>query len=149
MVVALGTGLVYTAPRIPVDAAFDSQSEYLTRDLDIYAVCQAVNSTLPANARVMMVGDTRGFYLDRDYLWDWGNHDLIPPSQQDRPEALYAALRRLGVTHLLVSPAVSRSIASPQAPVDQALHALVTEGALRQVIDPSTGHGFSVLALSR
>jgi hypothetical protein len=123
----------------------ESDKEYLSRRLDIYPICEQINSTLPSNVKIMLLNDTRGFYLDRDYLWGIGHHDLIRPEETATPQALAAAFQRLGVTHLLLSPDVRQSLASSNDPLQRALNGLISENRLSSALEHS-GSGFAVLA---
>ncbi|MBI4386431.1 MAG: glycosyltransferase family 39 protein [Elusimicrobia bacterium] len=71
-----------------------------------YDAIRFVNERLPPDARVLVFGDFRTFYLDRSFLastpWDhdyW--HETVRTSRSD--EDIGAALRRLGITHLLIN----------------------------------------------
>jgi hypothetical protein len=61
--------------------ATDSQAreEYLNRFVNIYAAQQWINANTDPNAGVVLFEDTRGFYLDRRYLWGNRPHSLYIP----------------------------------------------------------------------
>ena len=77
---------------------------YLTRTLDIYPACEYVNNELPPTTRLLLIGETRGFYCHRDYLWgDAMNNTLIPYDQFRDPRDMVRYLRLAGITHVLVN----------------------------------------------
>jgi 4-amino-4-deoxy-L-arabinose transferase-like glycosyltransferase len=88
----------------PVVFGQESADQYLRRTFTPYEAFQFINN-LPANTRVAMYQELRGFYLDRDYLWaNPLQNTLIPYDSFTRGAELARFLRRqLGVTHVLVN----------------------------------------------
>lgn len=88
----------------PVTLGLESREDYLSRTLDIYPAIRAANSDLPKNARIVLFGDTRGFYLDRPYFWGDASHNAtIPYGRIRSPGDLARRLVRMGTTHALVN----------------------------------------------
>jgi len=59
----------------PVVFGSETQSEYLSRTLPIYGAQEWINDNTPPDASIALFGDTRGFYLNRPYVWaDWGHN---------------------------------------------------------------------------
>lgn len=136
-------------PQTMVATGGESRNQYISHTLNIYPIIRDVNSTLSRDARVMLIGDTRGFYLDRDYLWGPWNNNLITPEQASSPETLTAAFRRLGVTHVLLAPSVQKVVLADQPPaegLDRSLRDLTDRGDLRPAL---SNRGFVVLAVER
>jgi len=78
-------------------------ADFLSRTVDIYRAEKWINENTPSQSKVILYGDTRGFYLDRDYLWgDWGHSTLIPYEKLRDTAAFVQALRGRGITHALV-----------------------------------------------
>ncbi len=125
----------------------ETDKEFLSRTLNIYPIYDQVNSQLPKDAKIMLLHDTRGFYLDREYLWGIGHHNLIQSKEVATPESLAAAFRRLGVTHLLLSPDVRRSLTASQDPLQKSLQGLISQGELNSVLEDAK-RGFIVFALN-
>jgi hypothetical protein len=81
-------------------------ADYLGRMLDHYGAAQFVRETLPADARLLFVGETRPYYFARE---------AVAPSAYDRhplhrwvleatsPEALAARLAAEGFTHVVLN----------------------------------------------
>lgn len=72
-----------------------------------------LNHLLPANARVLLVGEARAFYFrgsPADYVWTtvWDTNPLSPiiAAAPDEPTRWSQSLRLAGVTHLLIDPAM-------------------------------------------
>jgi len=77
--------------------------EYLENNLGLYAVVmQDLNENLPADSRVLMLWETRGYYCqalcDSDEVIDRWLHDL---ASYGDPPAVLGAWRRQGYSHIL------------------------------------------------
>lgn len=81
----------------------ESREEYLTANLDIYPAQRFVNDSLPAGAKVALFGDTRGFYLERGYVWADPGHNLRFSTRFKNVEEFVRCLRKAGITHALVN----------------------------------------------
>ena len=83
-----------------------SREKLLTQMVRTLPTTQYINHNLPENARVLLLPfETRGYYLDRDYMW--GNpfaQRMIRFEQFNSPEDLADYLRFLGITHILENP---------------------------------------------
>ena len=91
-------------PAIALAAGDFTEPEYLDAQLGgLYQAAGYVNSLSP-NARVGLYQETRGFYFDRDYVWanPLQNH-LIPYESLKSGVELTEALRKLGITHVLIN----------------------------------------------
>ena len=88
-----------------------SEEDYLTRSHYTYptpyfASARWINQHTPPEARVLVVGDVRGYYLERpfrsssvsgtDLFTDWVKNAATPEALRDR-------VKREGITHLLVN----------------------------------------------
>jgi len=86
----------------PVVFGQESRDDYLSRSLDIYRADQFVNERLPANARIALMGDTRGYYLNRAYTWaDWG-HKAEFSRRYSSAEDFAGYLKSRGITHVMI-----------------------------------------------
>jgi len=95
-----GFGAFINAPPV---FGLESRDKYLNRALDIYPAVKEANE-LPKNSKIVLFGDTRGFYLNREYLWgDASHNDLIPFARLGSPKDLAHALRKMRVTHVLIN----------------------------------------------
>jgi hypothetical protein len=56
-----------------------AQETYKERSVNIYAAQQWINQNTPKDAGVILFEDTRGYYLDRPYLWGNRPHSLYIP----------------------------------------------------------------------
>lgn len=80
-----------------------TRDEYLTRYLDTYPATQFINHNLPKSSRIALMGDTRGYYLNRDYVWaDWG-HSLEFSHRYASAEDLASYLRSRRITHVMIN----------------------------------------------
>lgn len=113
-----------------------SAEQYLASQVDTFPLVQELNQRLPADARVLLYGETRGLYLKRDYLWaDVGLSTVVPYSRFRDAREMLAWLKARGWRYALfnkqftASPRDSR----PMALWNQAEHqGLVTLYAARQ-----------------
>ena len=96
----------------------ETAADYLTRPhpsygRPYYACAAFVNARLPADARVMTLGEERGHYVERDVIATtvFAEHPLERALRAAADAAeLRAALARDGVTHLLVNDAKIREL---------------------------------------
>jgi hypothetical protein len=88
-----------------------SRSDYLKRDrmsygIPYFAAMEHVNAVLPPDAKVMFLGEPRGYYCERDHIAAtvFGHNPFwVAVRAAKTPEAISASLKALGVTHLFVS----------------------------------------------
>ena len=81
----------------------ESQDQYLSRSLDIYACEKYINTSLPKDAKIALYGDIRGFYLDKQYVWADPGHNTLFTSDFNSVEDILRYWKSLGITHLLVN----------------------------------------------
>ena len=114
--------------------AFGSESpeQYLSRTLDIYPAQKWINDNLPKKAKVALFGDTRGFYLDRDYVWADPGHNVAFTRDFKSPDELVRYLKSRGITHVMVN---YRFFAGGKMSEVKrtAVHQAVEDGSLEQV----------------
>jgi hypothetical protein len=82
------------------------RAEYLRENLRIWPAVEFINRSLPASARVLVLGETKVAYLQRDHLYQAVfDRPLVDYLLEGRspPEDMGAALGRKGVTHVLVN----------------------------------------------
>lgn len=89
--------------RLPYLRGEESRQAYVDARVDVMPFVRFANAELPADARLLLLPfETRGYYLERDYLWGHpASQRLIRFEQHTSAEELLATLRGLGVTHLL------------------------------------------------
>lgn len=81
-----------------------SPREYLRASLGPLQEASEFVNTLPPGSRVALYQETRGFYFDRPYFWaNPGQHNLIPYADLADGGALADALKRFGITHVLIN----------------------------------------------
>jgi 4-amino-4-deoxy-L-arabinose transferase-like glycosyltransferase len=88
---------------IPTALGVESETAYLTRTLDgLYTMAQVINA-LPPGSKVIMYGETRGFYFDTPYMWGNHHHNMIAYDRLTDSDQTIAAYRSLGITHVLMT----------------------------------------------
>lgn len=99
----LWTILPASKQALPCVLGLQDRGEYLNNTLDIYPAVQFVNDNLPANAKLALFGDTRGFYLDCNYVWADYGHNLRFSKHCRSLEDFMRLMKSEGVTHALVN----------------------------------------------
>lgn len=92
--------------------AQEERSDFLSRRLEYYP-CAAAAGSLPADAKVLVVGEQRGYYLPRAHRSSTvhaPNLYVARANDAASPDALAAALRADGFTHLLFVPREARRL---------------------------------------
>jgi hypothetical protein len=67
--------------RLNIATNLEAREKYLTSSVNAYAAEQWINRSTRPNDGVVLFEETRGFYLDRPYLWGNGPHSLFIPYQ--------------------------------------------------------------------
>jgi hypothetical protein len=95
-----------------------------------------INRTLPPDAMVLL-WDTRGYYLERKYIWaNAVAQGLIPLEQQQRPADLVDALRARGTTHVAMFPGEPPT--ASDVPIERLQRTLLASGSLRPIYESET-----------
>jgi hypothetical protein len=89
-------------PMLPL--ALRDRDAYLNRRLQIYPATRFLNEQTLPNAGVILLDETRGYYLQRRYMWgNAGHHRLIPYDQMRTGDDLAQWMATNGYTHLLIN----------------------------------------------
>ncbi len=86
----------------PVATGLETRDTYKSRMLDIYGAQMQINN-MPEVGVVAIYGDTRGYYLDKDYVWADYGHNLRFSRDFDAASLYRDYLKGQGVTHVLVN----------------------------------------------
>jgi len=94
----------YFTPTSPVVLGLESKSDFLKTRVTGYRAMQYIQSTLPREARVLMMWDGQGYYCDERCLPDAEQSQWVRWSQgSPDPATLARQLKAAGITHLLYS----------------------------------------------
>lgn len=91
--------------RMPMVLGMETRENYLQRSLEVYPIFAWINQNLSNDARVLIIGDLRCFYCDRDYVWScplsqaYINYDLFRSVSDFKNR-----LKELNITHAAVFP---------------------------------------------
>jgi hypothetical protein len=83
-----------------------SAEDYLSSRLRIHPAVTFINGTLPLSSKVLLMGETRAAYLERDHLHQTAlDRPALAALIGDarRPEEIAGALRAGGISHILVN----------------------------------------------
>lgn len=135
-ITAITLGIYYPTIRntLPVVIRTESQENYLFRTLDIYRAEEWINESLPPGSKIAIYGDTRGFYLDRDYVWADPGHNTIFTRDFRSVSDYLAYLKSKHITHLMIN---RRRIGLPPKPgakdITAVIYQAIVKGQLREV----------------
>jgi hypothetical protein len=137
-------GLLYVQPMIPVALGVASPQDYLSKTFQLEPAVRWVNETLPPDAKILLLEETRGFYFDRAYMWgNPGHHTLIPWDSFDTPEKMADWLRDKGFTHVLLNFLWMRK-GWGSSPWENVVLRGVRSGALKPVLEKPTFAVFEI-----
>ena len=93
------------AKEIPVALGMETADSYYSKNPGaIYTASKFINYNLPKDSKILLFRDTRGYFLDREYVWgDPLLQVFIDYSKYSNEEDFYDDLKLLGVTHILVN----------------------------------------------
>jgi len=153
---ALGGTTPLELSRLACTLGRGAADEVMARYASYWPAVRIVNDRLPADARVLLVGESRAMYLERDVAVD---DPFVTPllvvlaEASTGAPAIAAELRRQGITHLLVNRQEAARIAALNgraeylAPLSPAARARL-DGFLARCLEPVAGAGaVEVLAL--
>lgn len=86
----------------PVVFGSETKEEYLTRTLSIYPADDWINENAPKTAKIALFGDTRGFYLNRSYVWADPGHNRRFTRDFDSTGEFISCLKRQGITYAII-----------------------------------------------
>ena len=78
-----------------------SNERFLIQSEENYRVFRQVNAQLPDTAKVLLQGIVKGYYCDRDYLWDHPHQMVINYREYNTQVALIERMRELGISHVV------------------------------------------------
>lgn len=100
-----GTAAFAALDLVPRGAPVSGRERYKQLLVEPYESFSWMDENLPADAKVLLAGEVRGYYLRRPYVWgDPLNEVQLGYERLADARALAARLRGLGVTHVQVSP---------------------------------------------
>lgn len=72
-----------------------------------HVMAQISNRRVPEHGKILFIGEVRGYYYDREYVWgDTLNPGLFSYSGMKDSKELYQTIRNLGFTHVLYNPSM-------------------------------------------
>lgn len=121
--------------QFPVLLGAETPENYLARTFSAYPAMVFLNQNTPLESKIAVFGESRDFYLERDYFWaDDAHNNLVDYSQISDGAALAKALKALGATYLLSNTAAGTNgggFGPPQGLIDDA----TKRGALDFLVD--------------
>lgn len=114
--VLLGYALAETAVGFLLSG--NSREQFLLEHEPNARVLRQVNQHLPESARILIQGDVKGYYCDRDYLWDHPYQMVINYKEYNTQEKLIRRMQELGITHVVrmvyIPPMRTQGVGYPQ-----------------------------------
>jgi len=127
----LGLGLVDS---YPAALGLEKESHYLARTLRVYPMAEKVNS-LAQNAKVIIYGETRGFYFDRDYMWGNHHHEMLRYDRLADARQLMQAYRHYKVTHVLMTRSFLDAVREGEQPLSRLLRQSIAQGLMKPIAE--------------
>lgn len=112
---AVGGATPVEMRRLAITLGVDSGEELMRQYVTYWPAIRFVNSELPRDAKLLLVGEARPYLLDRELIVEdpFQRPLLVELAEAGlTPEGIAAALRAQGVTHLLVNDQEGRRIAA-------------------------------------
>jgi hypothetical protein len=147
-VIALGLMCLYVLPQAPAAFGQVDADEYLGANA-LYAASEVINERAPADAKVALYAEPRGYYLDRDYMWaERGHSALIRYERVESGEDLVWEWRRLGVTHVMINLALFPDISSSPDPLARQMREALDEGLLKRMAVPNDARPYALFRVA-
>jgi hypothetical protein len=116
---ALGFLVIFQLPmlarnageRVPVVTGVVSKDDYLAEAVQPYAAIRRANELVPRGAKVLMIWENRGYYLERPYLADSffeASQVAARAAASGSPDGFADGLRADGVTHVIYNHGLGR-----------------------------------------
>jgi len=132
----------FALPALPVALGMEPQDSYLEKSFNIYRASKFANEELPDDAAIALFGETRGFYLDRGYIWaDPGHNALIPYDYMaGEPKKLIDWLKARGVGYVLINEPNFPDYQEESSPTSAKLIGLaIKDGYLKEIFRDQSG----------
>jgi hypothetical protein len=111
-----------TYPCWAVALGLESREDFIRRVFQPYPVYEFVNENLPKDSKIALLGEPRGFYLDREYIWaDPGHHTMIPYEKFRSVQELIEGYKKLGITHIIINRIFAPGNPQSTRPLDKLL----------------------------
>jgi hypothetical protein len=133
------TVYAFNADSFRVALGLEARADYLRRTLGPYAIMEYANMNLPADAKLLLLEEPRGFYLDRPYMWGGGQNQMIAGRDYRSADTLRLALARYHINYVLMAPSFLRSLATGQAPLERAFREAIDRGDLKPIVLDAAG----------
>ncbi len=109
-------------PTFGVALGREDREEFIGKFFPSYKVFQFVNQYLPLDSKIALLGEPRGFYLGREYMWaDPGHHTLIPYKRFRTVKELVESYKRMGFTHIIINQEFAPGNPLSDNPLDKLL----------------------------
>ncbi len=97
----------------PVALGLERREHYLARNLPYYEVIDYANHHLSSQAKILFIGQTRGYYCKRKFIANTVFNDTVIIDlirDSGNIEKLLENLKELGITHILYDPLEARRL---------------------------------------
>lgn len=98
---SLAQSYALSYPSVQFALSRQSSEQFLRENEGNYKAFSFVNRQLPQDAKVLLQGIVKGFYCQRNYMWDHPYQRLLQYSEYATSEQMLERLKGLGVTHIV------------------------------------------------
>lgn len=97
--IAQSYALAFTA--VNYNSSSQNSDQFLQDYESNYKALTFVNQQLPMDAKVLLQGIVKGFYCEREYLWDHPYQTLLNYDQLKSSGEMLSRMKMLGITHIV------------------------------------------------
>ena len=99
----LNLAQVYALSFRSLNFVFSTQRKenFLLENEGNYRAFQFVNKNLPLDSKVLLQGIVKGYYCEREYMWDHPYQRVLNYQNHDSSELLIGKMKDLGITHIM------------------------------------------------
>ena len=96
----LAWGFAMARATLDVAIGRESREHFLRKTESNYGLYKFVNDNLDESAVILLQGIVRGYYCDRQYMWDHPHQDVLRYEKHRTAEELHARMNALHITHV-------------------------------------------------
>ena len=98
---SLAQSYALSYPSIQFALSRQGSEQFLRENEGNYKAFSFINNQLPQDAKVLLQGIVKGFYCQRDYMWDHPYQRLLQYGEYSTAEEMLTRMQELGITHIV------------------------------------------------
>ena len=101
LICSLAQSYTLAYPSVQFALSRQSSEHFLRESEGNYKAFSFINNQLPQDAKVLLQGIVKGFYCQRDYMWDHPYQRLLQYEKYSTAEGMLNRMHALGITHIV------------------------------------------------